>query len=225
MKHRLLTLLITLSSLCITSCGLIDMEFDPFTQQISDVSFVYDTVYVMKGDTFFLAPYFSPDTVNNSSFFMRSCDDDVVRVQTDTILASGEGSTLLIATSASGDKSDTCTVIVMKPWQVTPYEYPNDMVVYAHITFDGNTPPSRMVFGSFCDDEPRGVAIPMKEDRSLYRFRIWSNSVLVNEEAFGEDIYFRGYDPLTLQVYEFPLELPFTGQTHGTPSKPIELAR
>ena len=95
MKYRLSKLICFCLVGMMTSCGLIDMEFDPITQQVISMQFNYDTVYVMKGDTFFLAPYIYPDTVSNATLYMYSANDEVVGVQNDTIFAADEGETMV----------------------------------------------------------------------------------------------------------------------------------
>ena len=228
MRYRLSKLICFCLVGMLTSCGLIDMEFDPVTQQIISMEFNYDTVYVMKGDTFFLAPYIYPDTVSNTTMYMKSLDDDVVGVQNDTIFAAGEGETQVIAVSVSHGLADTCTVIVLPRWDVPlEREYINDMVVYAHILVGGFPPGSKMMFAAFCDDEIRGLATPMNEDRTIYRFRVWSDEYYVSGESpSNEEITFRAYNPRTLQM-QYPAKadtLHFDGETHGTPSKPLEMS-
>ena len=209
----------------LTGCGLIDMEFDPNTQQVTNMRFTYDTVYVMKGDTFFLAPYIYPEKVSNSAIYLFSGDSEVVGVQNDTIFAAGEGTTEVVAISVSHAISDTCTVVVMPRWADNPYHHLNDMVVYAHVTVSGAEPGSHMLFGAFAEDELRGLALPMNEDRTLYRFRVWSNQFYVSEDNPGyEDITFKAYNPWILQLQTASLSIPFDGQSHGTPSNPIEIS-
>ena len=52
-----------------------------------------------------------------------------------------------------------------------------------------------------------------------------SDDFYVSRDSPGEDITFRAYNPRTLQVQETmtPFSIPFDGESHGTPSKPIEL--
>ena len=224
MKHRLSQLLCACLVAMLTGCGLIDMEFDPITQQITNMSFNYDTVYVMKGDTFFLAPYIYPETVANKSIYLHSMNPDVVGVQNDTIFAAGEGTTEVMAVAVSNALSDTCTVIVMPRWQDSPYRFLNDMVVYAHVLVGGAVPQGQMLLGAFFEDELRGMAFPMNADRTLYCFRVWSDQFYVSADHPGsEGITFRIYDPFTLQLSQSSLTLPFDGQAHGTPSQPIEI--
>ena len=227
MKYKLSRLICFCLVGMLTGCGLIDMEFDKETQEVISIRFNYDTVYVMMGDTFLLAPYIYPDTVSNDVLYMFSGNEQVVGIQNDTIFAAGEGETEIVAISVNHAVSDTCHVIVMPRWtEPSGYDYINDMVVYTHILVTGYEPGSRMIFGAFCNDEVRGLAVPLRDDRSLYRFRVWSDEFYVSEGDPGnEKITFRSYNPRTLQMQKSSnsLTIPFDGQTHGSPSKPLEL--
>ena len=59
-------------SLLTASCGLLDMEFDEGTQMVYEMRLDRDTVHVMVGDTFVLAPIFVPDSVSNHEVFFLS---------------------------------------------------------------------------------------------------------------------------------------------------------
>lgn len=226
MKHRLLTLLITLGSLWLTSCGLIDMEFDPYTQTVTNVKFAYDTVYVMQGDTFFLAPYIEPDSVSNETLYMESEHDSIVSVQSDTIIAMGEGETHLIAVSASQSMTDTCLVMVMQPWRVSPYDHLYDMVIYADIDLGKGLyfNPSIMDVAAFRNGTciGKGETIEMPDGKRYTRFRCWTNTD--PEESDPEDfIYFMIHYKMNLQIGFFEQTIPFDGKTHGTLSNLVKL--
>ena len=226
MKYRISKLICFCLVGMLASCGLIDMEFDSETQELVSMHFNYDTVYVMKGDTFFLAPYIYPDTLSNTTIYLYSNDDQVVGVRSDTIYAVEEGETTMVAVSVSPALADTCTVIVMPRWEEPDNRsFINDMVVYTHILVTGYPPGSRMIFGAFHDDEIRGVGVPLNADRTLYRFRVWSNEFYVSGDQPGnEEITFRAYNPRTLQMQTTnSLVIPFDGETHGSPSNPTDL--
>ena len=164
--------------------------------------------------------------MSNTTLYLYSTNEQVVGVQNDTIYAADEGETLVVAVSVSHAISDSCVVVVMPRWDdVNEHQYINDMVVYAHILSGGMAPAGKMLFGAFSDGEPRGLAEPMNEERTLYRFRVWSDDFYVSQGRPGEEITFRAYNPRTLQVQETmtPFSIPFDGESHGTPSKPIEL--
>lgn len=210
--------------LVLSSCGLIDIEFDPATNQVLSLTFEYDTVYVMERDTFFLAPYLYPDSLASASIYWQTENAKVVKCQNDTILASGQGWSRVFATTLINNRSDTCTVFVMPRWEVSEYEYPYDMAIYAHILIDGKVPPKNWKFGSFDEDgEPRGMAKAMNDDRTIYRFRVWSN-VAPLDSVDVEKIFLKAYNPTTLQMYSFKTSTYFNGASQGTPSNPLQLS-
>lgn len=222
-------MLVLLLSQLFMSCGLIDMDFDPVTQRVLSLTFTYDTVYVMEQDTFFLAPYIYPDDVGSKSVLWEAENTKIVGCYNDTIVAEAQGETRVIATTVSNGRSDTCTVIVMPRWEVDTHTYPYDMTIYADIQVDGKVPGKQMVFGAFCDDEPRGLAIPLDEERTLYRFRVWSHSAAdPDDPEFDEDecepITFRAYNRTTLQMYDLKVELPFIEGYYGSPSDPYKFS-
>lgn len=230
--HRLQLGLAAILMPCLLSCGLIEMEFDNETQQLVSFEFTYDTVYAMKGDTFFLAPYLYPDNGLSSSLYWQSDNRSIVNCINDTIVAESEGWTRVMATTLSNGITDTCTVCIMRPWLTLSHPYPDDMAVYAHITVDGKEPGKHMMFCAYLPDEegvyePRALGVPMNEERSIYFFRVWGElgAVPDNDDDSGlEPVLFRAYNKNTLQVKVFPQQVGFNGQTKGTPSHPIELA-
>lgn len=216
---------LVLICLGLTSCGLIEMDFDTETNQVRSLTFTYDTVYVMVQDTFFLAPYIYPDSVGSKSVFWEAEKDSIVKCMNDTILANKEGWSKVMATTLINSRSDTCTVCVMPRWEVSVYEYPSDMVIYAHILIDGKVPQKNWIFGAFdADGVPRGLARPMDEDRTIYCFRVWSPFTIGDPEEANDYINLRAYNPVTLQVYDFGYSTLFTGLNDGTPSAPVQLS-
>lgn len=221
--HRLLYGLIVALLPSMASCGILDIDFDAETNLVESITFQYDTVYVMENDTFFLAPYFYPDTVVSKNVTWVAEDDSIVRcIGSDTIVAAGVGTTHVIVSTVANGKSDTCQVNVMPRWELDPHQYPYEMVVYANISYEGKTIPANMKVGAFCNDEFRGVAVPMNVDRSLYRFRI-SGLFRGDAESYQEEISILAYDGRTLQLYKPSLTFLFDGESHGLPSSPIEI--
>lgn len=207
----------------LTSCGLIDMEFDPTTQQIISMSFAHDTVYVMRGDTFFLAPYIYPDTVGNNTLYMYAEDDSIVGVRNDTIYAAEEGITQLVAVSVSHAIKDTCTVVVMEPWDRYFRDYLYDQVIYATLNMPaGHTfNPNSMMVGAFIEGECVGVGRPVETPtgQQLLHFRCWLDS----DDDPDTEMYFMIYYKPTLQLGYITETVPCDGATRGTPSRPFVL--
>ena len=208
---------------CLTSCELVELDFDTETQQIVSMDFIYDTVYVMPGDTFFLAPYFYPDTLVMKNIYLHSEYDSIVSVQGDTILAAGVGSTQLYAESAVNGLKDTCTVMVIDPWVVNPNDYYQDQLLYLDVDFGENQhfDPSSMMLGAFLfDDTCVGVGqmIEGKNGQQRLVMRCWND--YLDPDL---DIHFRLYYRRTLQLGDIVETVPFDGQTRGTPSAPLIL--
>ena len=61
----------------LTSCGLIDMEFDGDIPGAYDMQLDHDTVYVTQGEHFVLQPVFTPDSVSNREVFFRSANEEI----------------------------------------------------------------------------------------------------------------------------------------------------
>ena len=121
-RHTLFLVWMSACSLLAASCGLLDMEFDEGTQMVYEMRLDRDTVTVMVGDTFVLAPVFIPDSVSNYEVFFVSGADSVATVKDGAIIATGEGETVITAISVSGAKRADCQVYVMAPWTVNPFD-------------------------------------------------------------------------------------------------------
>ena len=123
-----------LSSSCLliasmlTSCGMIDMEFDGDVQMAYDMRLDHDTVYVTLGDSFVLKPVFTPDSVGNHEVFFRSADEAIACVKNDTIIAESVGETVISATSVLNEKIAFCQVFVLEPWVVDVHMFYMEMV-------------------------------------------------------------------------------------------------
>ena len=77
-----LSCLLMITSL-LSSCGLIDMEFDDNVQVAYDMQLDRDTVFVTQGDSFVLHPVFTPDTVSNREVFFRSANEEIAYIDKD----------------------------------------------------------------------------------------------------------------------------------------------
>ena len=75
----------------LTSCGIIDMEFDENVQDVYDMQLDHDTVYVTQGDSFVLQPVFTPDSVSNREVFFQSANEEIAYIKNDTIYAESIG--------------------------------------------------------------------------------------------------------------------------------------
>ncbi len=206
-----------------TSCGLIEVAPDSEAQVPTDMHFSPDTVYVMVGDTFVVQPQFSPDTIKNKIMFWDSMNSDIVSLKNDTLIAEQEGWTRIIATSVSMAKADSLDVCVMEPWVMPNNAYAYEMVVYADVTVHGQPMTNDMILAAFCADILRGVATPIRVGKKdLWRLRIYHDYELPLDYA-GIQFSLWLYDRKTLQRHQFPVYVPYTGETYSTPSNPLKL--
>ncbi|MBQ4621033.1 MAG: Ig domain-containing protein [Bacteroidaceae bacterium] len=225
-RHTLFLVWMSACSLLAASCGLLDMEFDEGTQMVYEMRLDRDTVTVMVGDTFVLAPVFVPDSVSNHEVFFVSGADSVATVKDGAIIATGEGETVITAISVSGAKRADCQVYVMAPWTVNPFDYSDDMIVYTTATIDGQPfDPETQQIGAFSGPEFRGMGQLVEwEGRKFLQFRIYGHYEWGDDEpTMPELIRFACYDRKKVTFEYLPLAISFDGETHGSPSEPLEL--
>ena len=210
----------------ITSCGLIDMEFDENVQVDFDMRLDHDTVYVEEGDSFVLQPMFIPDSVINREVLFLSADDNVAYVNNDTIVAVSEGETVINAISVANEKMAFCQVYVMAPWKVDIYKYSNDMVAYVTASIDGeplNLETQKI--GAYVGGELRGIGELIElNDKKILQIRIYGHYELGDgEPTRPELVRFVCYDKEKMMKTNLSLSISFDGETHGSPSIPLEL--
>lgn len=209
-----------------TSCGLIDMDFGTVIQVPYTMRLNPDTAYVMEGDTFVIAPVFVPDSVSNREVYYSSEADSVATVQGNTVVGVSEGDTRIKAISVQDTTKAYCQVFVMAPWAVNPYDYSDDMIVYATAKIDGKPfDPSRQMIGAFSGPEFRGMGKMIEwQGRKFLQFRIYGYMEWGDDEpTLPVQIRFACYEKEHVSLKYASLLLPFDGETHGTPSDPIEL--
>jgi len=163
----------------ITSCGLLDFELDEeAVQTATEMLLNYDTVYVMRGDTFTIDPVFNPDTVNIKDLYIRSTNEDVVKVKANRVEAVGEGHCKLYIESVSARLKDSCVVFVMIPWEASAKYYPYETVFYSQVTVNGKALGPDMVVGAFVGSECRALGKAYTFNNiPLFIFRVGSMSL------------------------------------------------
>lgn len=209
-----------------TSCGLLDMEFDENVQMAYDMKLDHDTVYIIEGDSIVLHPVFTPDSVINREVFFRSANDEIAYIHNDTIIAVSEGETVISATSVMNEKMAFCQVFVLPPWEIDIYKYSNDMVAYVTATIDGVPIDfEKQMIVAFVGPQLRGIGQPIKlKDTTIVQMRIYGYSYWGSEEPIRPELVrFAYYDKEKLMLKNLPLYITFDGETHGSPSAPIEL--
>jgi len=212
-----------LAAMMLTGCGLLDVEPDTEARLPTQMYFAPDTVYVMVGDTFVVKPRFAPDSINNKSLYWASLDPDIVGLERDTLVAMQEGWGRVVAASVAASVLDTLDVCVMEPWTIPNSMYPYEMVVYADVSVYGQPLREDMLVAAFVGDVIRGVGQPIRVGpKTLYRIRIYNDAETPLDYA-EVSFSFWLYDPRSLQRIRFPLVIPYTGETYGTPSEPLVL--
>lgn len=226
-RHTLFLVWMSTCSLLTASCGLLDMEFDEGTPMAYEMRLDRDSVHVMVGDTFVLAPIFVPDSMSHNEVLFVSEADGVATVSKNQVVGVSDGSTRIVAISVRDTLRAYCHVFVMAPWQVDPYAYSDDMVVYATATVGGKPfDPETQQIGAFSGPEFRGMGQLMEwEGRTFLQFRIYGHYEWGDDEpTMPERIRFACYDRKKVTFEYAPLVLSFDGETHGSPSEPLELS-
>ena len=217
---------VMLLALLMPSCGLLDMEFDENVQIAYDMQLDHDTVYVAVGDSFVLQPVFTPDSVINREVFFSTANEEIAYIHNDTIIAVSEGETVISAISVMNEKMAFCQVFVLAPWEINIYKYSNDMVAYLSATIDGVPIDfEKQMIVAFVGPQLRGIGQPIKlKDTTIVQIRIYGYSYWGNEEPIRPELVrFAYYDKEKLLLKYLPLYITFDGETHGSPSAPIEL--
>ena len=225
MKKTRRIALALVSALTLTSCGLVDME-DQEELPLTEMHLQRDTLYLMVGDQFTLQPVLTPDSVTIDDVFWSSSADSVLSISNNVFTGVSEGWSLVRALSVSRQLEDSCHVCVMRRWENTEREYPYEMMVYANVSVHGQPfNPETMVLGAFVDDEMRGAGQLMEwKGKQYVRFRIGSDIKFVDPEGIEETVTFRVYYKQQLRYEEFPQELNFDGEAHGTLSSLFSLS-
>ena len=205
-----------------TSCLKLDIGDDTLTAY--DMSLDYDSVYMMLDDTITLSPVFNPDSVTNKEMFWWSDADSIVYADGNDLIAAAEGITYVRGMSVQHRLEDSCYVYVMPRWEVSPYDYPFEIVVYADVKIGGETPSEDILIGAFKGKEFRGIG-KWKEfaGKKYLEIRAYSCYDEVHDGK-SEKINFLYYDKKNLRVQRFKQSISFDSETHGTISNLFELS-
>ena len=205
-----------------TSCLKLDIGDDTLTAY--DMSLNYDSVYVMLDDTIRLSPVFNPDSVTKKEMFWWSDADSIVYADGNDLIAAAEGITYVRGMSVQHRLEDSCYVYVMPRWEVSPYDYPFEIVVYADVKIGGETPSEDILIGAFKGAEFRGIG-KWKEFAGKKYLEIRAYSLYDEvHDGKSEKINFLYYDKKNLRVQRFKQSISFDSETHGTISNLFELS-
>lgn len=233
----------------LASCGeLFEVEEVPEQSVVADIAMERRTVDLMVGDRYALPATITPDSLIKKGVFWEVADTNIVSINDGIITAKEPGETTVRVTAVAGLKSDTCHVRVIPRWEISPYDFARDMVVYADVTINGKKPDEGTIVGAFCGDELRGVGQVRNSNGQQYvQIRIYSpilfgdditqddhpgsggvDDIEVDEdnpteEKTIEEISFKCYDHSLARLFTFAPKLNFDGETHGTLSKLFKL--
>ena len=172
-------LLCILLSVQLGSCGLLDFDVDEqMAEFAAHMRLNYDTVYVMRGDTFSIVPIFKPDTINSKLIFIQSSDTNVVAVRDTYIEAKGAGKAKLTIQSLSAQISDSCTVIVHEPWMPDNRCWPYETIFYTEVKVNDKPLTSDMTVAAFVGNECRAIGQVLKyHNKTVVQFRVGSEEL------------------------------------------------
>jgi hypothetical protein len=200
------------------------MEVGDDTITAYNMALSHDSVYMMLDDTITLSPVFNPDSVTNKEMFWWSDVDSIVYADGNDLIAAAEGITYVRGMSVQHRLEDSCYVYVMPRWEVSPYDYPFEIVVYADVKIGGETPSEDILIGAFKGKEFRGIG-KWKEWKGKKYMEIRAYSYYDEiHDGKSEKINFLYYDKKNLRVQRFTQSISFDGETHGTLSNLFELS-
>jgi len=203
-------------SAALTGCGLIDVDVDTDARPVGSMTLGRDTLFAMVGEQFALEPVFEPDTISNKAVLFVSDNTDIVQVDGNLLTATAPGWVKMSCISASGNYIDTCHVCVLPRWEVSEYDYPDDMLVFASVSIGGKEPTDDMTVAALVGDEARAIGEwRTVAGRRCMVFRIF--------EQAPQLILFGYYDRRNHVFDYFPQTLDFDGDTHGSPLQPFTL--
>jgi hypothetical protein len=234
-----------------TSCGdfyeLVEQEkVDP-----GSIKITRDSVSIMDGEYFVMKANSQVADSLLGDLYWESRDTSVVRFRGDTVFAVKPGTTKVRVVSVKRKLEDSISVTVVERWQLSPYQYARDMVVYADVTVKGQKASDNLIIGAFTDGELRGVGeLKQAGGKQYVQIRIYSSDTFgddapenyepsesepteegeeseeeeePDEEEIYETVTFRCYDRKQAQFFDFPATLYFDGLTHGTLSSLYKL--
>lgn len=235
---------VILICLSLTSCGLLDYDMEEGREELAvTMELGRDTMYVMTGDRFTFEPLFTPDTVNISDLYFYTDRPNILFFSTEGFEALEPGWAKVYAMSVSSRISDSCAVCVLEPWNLTVKRYPYETVIYAHVTVEGQPPTDEMIVAAFSGSEVRDFARVYEAHGTTFMiFRAGSEYRYTpddEEPDFDLDddeepddvpwttqheyISIRAYDPVHHRLYTNRTRILFDGESHGTPSQPLQI--
>ena len=197
--------------IAVSSCSLVDFDFDEVKKDRYELHLNKDTVYIMEGDTFSLSPIYTPESIDGNVFWQSN--DSILTIKGNNIIASSVGDTHIKAYSSFQNLTDSCFVSVMPKWETPIYDYPDETIVNARVMYDGKfINPAKMKVAAFINGECRGLG-ELKDyfGTIIIRFRVCGN---IND--YNEKIQSRLYIHDKLFCEYYPQNVNFDGDIHGS---------
>lgn len=197
--------------IAISSCSLVDFDFDEVKKDRYELHLNKDTVYIMEGDTFSLSPIYTPESIDGNVFWQSN--DSILTIKGNNIIASSVGDTHIKAYSSFQNLTDSCFVSVMPKWKTPIYDYPDETIVNARVMYDGKfINPAKMKVAAFINGECRGLG----ELKDYFGTIIIQFRVCGNIDDYNEKIQFRLYIHDKLFCEYYPQNVNFDGDIHGS---------
>lgn len=208
--------------LLLASCG----EFFEFGEgKIPDKSNIQVTnreITVMAGDSCRVMYILQQDEDVSQALYWESKDQNVCTVSPLGMVkgvAAGKANVMVMVLADL--QRDSASVTVLPLWEVSPYAYPYEMVVYADVTVGGVAAGDDCIVGAFIGDEVRGVGVAHTVGELRYtELRVYGS---MSDESDAE-VTFKCYRRGMGMVQDFTQKLTFDGSTHGTLSDLFKLS-
>jgi len=219
--HRVVV--IACMAMALTSCAdLFDMD-DAIVPR--EMTLETHAVTLMLGDSCVIKPIFTPDSLSNNVVYWMSMDPEIASfVSGDTLVGLSIGTTEALAISVTDyNQIDTCAVEVIDRWQLPDEDFPHETIVYANVLIHGQPPTDDDIIAAFYEGEVRGIGqIFEMRGHSVMRIRI-AGDFVDNDELDQQSVAFRCFRRSHHELLTFPQWIFFDGESHGTPSEPLQL--
>lgn len=231
MKHRLKTwFLAALTLQLMASCGLMGLDPEALPSLANSLELDRDTVYLMPGEQVELHAKILPDSLSSRPIVWSIDADSIIFMDNAVVTALAEGWCQVKAASLYDMLEDSCAVCVLAPWEMedASHAYSYETIVRARVSIKGHPMGQNAIIAAFVNSQLRAVGKPTQSKGVDYI------TLRVGGDTFHDDspealewdhqiITFRLYDPDEHMLYEFPQELPFDGESHGTLSDLFKL--
>lgn len=212
--------------LLLTSCGEM-FELDEENPNQPQMKIDRTSIDIMVGDTYTFNLAQHPDDAKDKAVAWTSANPKVAVFEGEQLKALAAGHTTVTAEWISEKLKASCVVNVIPKWELNPYLYPNDMMVYAKVTVGGRDVDENCLVAAFYDDESdpqnpvselRGFGELFTEEGITYMaLRVFS------PDGTGDDLVLRCYDRKSMLIYDCETPLHYSSSGYGTLSDLYEI--